>query len=1215
MKSYIPLALVILIFTNAFWMEEGDYYASESEEGTRGFIDTPVQNFNLTFNPPMFYNDRYNTNTWDHVAFVVLVRENTTSMKRANDNQSNTLMTAQEIHQSLFVPLDLVVHQTRSKRTAVLESVVSSQMPYDSSVLESMRAMRANFSWPTYYLGVQYHGHGDFLNALGSQLYNYWNCTGFPSWNVDGKDPHVGGHPNPYYWPFQQNIRNRISAGQTTSRVKITASAGHGKYPLGSCWINVTVQILDQAFTDIPLKMEIIQVQDASNWMNYDNITLGWIAQNQYNRTLFEGKWRDDDPPVISNDRTPRTPTTGEQLRMMVDIKDDTEVYKARAVYRFGEGAVQNVSMTGNGNYTHTVQIPSDSIEPFRYRFIAYDRYGHMSSTTERTLIVKDNDPPVLLNDTTPSRAAAGEQLTFEVQIRDNIGVENAFVEYRFDDGKYINGSMKGNTTYTYQITVPQDGSSILQYIIEAVDESGNWMAAEVRNITLSGTDAPLLPTFVRDLTPTKAAKGDELILKVVVESPVGVQGVSLEYWFELSAHQNVSMELTSNNTYSYVLQVPGEVSSMRYFFSAVDNNGAWNRTEPKTVSFIDTVDSEPPIFEKDPTPRMALAGSQFTFEVHTIDDSGVQWVTVEYWIGNLTPMNVTMTGDGTYTLTINIPSDIDAVLHYRFHAVDTLGNWAHSVVKDVLIKSAVDLENPAFGEDRSGVSGRTGEPFLFSINVTDDTGISIVMMEYWFEGGSHTNISLTAEGDSYWYEMIIPNVGNTTLHYIFHARDISGKLSSTEMKTVLITIPMVHPDDDDVEPDDDDDIAPDDDDIKDDDDTKERSGLTTYLIIGSIIPIIILVIVLIVLLLRKKTKEEEENEEEEELEWGEGEEDEEEEEEPPEEEDMVEHKAPEPGGDVEAEPPEVMDSMVHDLLDDATVVVEKGGHLRIMETARAKKKVVVTSDQVPGFDIIKRIGKGGFSEVFKAKDETGKKVALKIPSSALFEESAEKQRDRFLHEAKNWENLCKEMEDHPGIVKIHSYGLEPMPYISMEYMQRGTLRSVIEELGEEEKIEILCSILETLHNVHHMGVIHRDIKPENIMLNNKGQWKITDWGLSKLLLSSSGSTTKAGNIKATLAYAAPEQIDPDSFGKVDWRTDIYQVGVLAYEMLTGARPFEGEPSRIIFSVVSRRPMGPRAVNKDIPEHISKTIMVALEKKKKDRWQSAMEFKKALEGK
>ncbi len=198
-------------------------------------------------------------------------------------------------------------------------------------------------------------------------------------------------------------------------------------------------------------------------------------------------------------------------------------------------------------------------------------------------------------------------------------------------------------------------------------------------------------------------------------------------------------------------------------------------------------------------------------------------------------------------------------------------------------------------------------------------------------------------------------------------------------------------------------------------------------------------------------------------------------------------------------------------------------------------------------------IGVGGIARVFRAENTvSGENVALKIP--VHFNETAGK---CFMKEIKAWEDL-----NHENIVNIHEVNILPVPYVEMEYIGQS-LAEVKKPLGPEEAARIVRGIAEGLSYAHSQGIIHRDIKPHNILLTEAGIPKITDWGMSKVM----GAYLPHTITGFSLSYAAPEQIAPDQFGDTDQRTDIYQLGVVFYELLTGELPFAGDD----ISLVTRR--------------------------------------------
>ena len=237
-------------------------------------------------------------------------------------------------------------------------------------------------------------------------------------------------------------------------------------------------------------------------------------------------------------------------------------------------------------------------------------------------------------------------------------------------------------------------------------------------------------------------------------------------------------------------------------------------------------------------------------------------------------------------------------------------------------------------------------------------------------------------------------------------------------------------------------------------------------------------------------------------------------------------------------------------------------------------------------------MGEGGFGRVFKAINKENKQVALKIPKS--FDKRSEK---TFITEVSNWSHL-----DHPNIVKLLDYKILPIPYIETEFCE-GRLEKGMKSL--QEAVSIVYEIAKGLEFAHNKNIIHGDVKLSNILIKN-GVYKISDWGLSKLKIDE--SVTLSG---ATPSYAAPEQISQE-FGKADERTDIYQLGNVFYELLTGRLPFEGDISQIYSSILTTQPIKPADINSNA-KPVNDIIMKCLKKNKNSRYSSMGELIKELE--
>lgn len=246
-------------------------------------------------------------------------------------------------------------------------------------------------------------------------------------------------------------------------------------------------------------------------------------------------------------------------------------------------------------------------------------------------------------------------------------------------------------------------------------------------------------------------------------------------------------------------------------------------------------------------------------------------------------------------------------------------------------------------------------------------------------------------------------------------------------------------------------------------------------------------------------------------------------------------------------------------------------------------------------------IGRGGIAYVYGANRKSdGKKVAIKIPIS--FDEMTGK---CFLNEIQAWETLR-----HRNIVEVYGVNILPVPYVEMEFVP-GSLEAVAKPLPVWKAVYIVRGIADALSYAHAHGIIHRDIKPHNILVTEDLTPKITDWGMSKVLATDARKSSIAG---FSLSYAAPEQVSPAEYGRTDVRTDIYQLGVLFYELVTGSIPFGGESIVAVGNAILREsPAPPSEYNPDAAV-LDRIILRCLEKDPARRYQSAAELLTALSG-
>lgn len=238
-------------------------------------------------------------------------------------------------------------------------------------------------------------------------------------------------------------------------------------------------------------------------------------------------------------------------------------------------------------------------------------------------------------------------------------------------------------------------------------------------------------------------------------------------------------------------------------------------------------------------------------------------------------------------------------------------------------------------------------------------------------------------------------------------------------------------------------------------------------------------------------------------------------------------------------------------------------------------------------YEILDLIGVGGIGRVYRARDpKVDRIVALKILSPDHGDDP--EWIERFTREAKALARL-----NHPHIVQVHAFGTEPLPHLVMEFVDGVNLRQAMEEggLSAREALVIVPKLCEALHYAHEHGVLHRDIKPENILVDTEGRVKLVDFGLAKLHdeTALAFTLTQSGTKLGTVAYMAPEQIEKPS--DVDHRADIYSLGVVFYEMLTGELPLGRFPS-------------PSEANGTDPR-LDSVVLRTLEKKREKRYPDA----------
>src|SRR3984957_8597643 len=267
--------------------------------------------------------------------------------------------------------------------------------------------------------------------------------------------------------------------------------------------------------------------------------------------------------------------------------------------------------------------------------------------------------------------------------------------------------------------------------------------------------------------------------------------------------------------------------------------------------------------------------------------------------------------------------------------------------------------------------------------------------------------------------------------------------------------------------------------------------------------------------------------------------------------------------------------------------------------------------DRIGRYKIVRELGRGAMGVVYHAIDPNiGRPVAIKTINLAtvLKPDEQERMRERLFREARSAGILS-----HPGIVTIYDVEQQgDLAYIAMEYVDGPTLDQMLSEskpLAAEQMFSIMGQTANALDYAHQKGIVHRDIKPANIMIAADGTTKITDFGIAKI--TTSEQFTMTGSIVGTPHYMSPEQVQGQT---VDGRSDQFSLAVIAFEMLSGEKPYTGEHlTTVVYKIVAEEPIAPHRINSTLSGPIENALRKGLAKKADARYRTCSEFIDALE--
>ena len=274
------------------------------------------------------------------------------------------------------------------------------------------------------------------------------------------------------------------------------------------------------------------------------------------------------------------------------------------------------------------------------------------------------------------------------------------------------------------------------------------------------------------------------------------------------------------------------------------------------------------------------------------------------------------------------------------------------------------------------------------------------------------------------------------------------------------------------------------------------------------------------------------------------------------------------------------------------------GGSFSLINDAEETRDAA-TFTKVAHFELVERLGMGEFGTVWKARDTIlDRTVALKIPRREQLDAASI---EKFMREARAAAQLR-----HPNIVSTHEVGRHAdILYIVSDYIRGVSLADVIldHRLGVRESVAITSKVADALEHAHRNGVIHRDLKPSNILLDDRGEPHLMDFGLAKRREGEISITTE-GAILGTPAYMSPEQARGEAL-HVDGRSDVYSLGVILFQLLTGELPFRGSTRMLLQKVINDDPPSPRTLDGQVPKDLDTICLKCMEKDPRRRYDTA----------
>lgn len=509
----------------------------------------------------------------------------------------------------------------------------------------------------------------------------------------------------------------------------------------------------------IPADGEIIEysfwVKDAkNNWARSENVSIG-VGDNE--PPLFGAVWVS---PL----------TTGEAGFFSVNITDNISVRSVMFDYTINGYLRSNLSVrnrTGD-SWNISVVVPNNTTS-LEYHFWANDTSANMNRTTNLTPAVVDNDHP-LLGEITSTPLMTGESAVFSLNITDNIGVDGLFFDFTVNGTVRYNWTVNNRTedTWTITITVPVHATE-LEYYFWGRDANNNWVRTSNETRPVLDNIAPTFGIMWNGSVTT----GDAAIFSVNITENIEVSFVFFDFLINGLNNFNWSVTNTTGTSWYISIILPSNATTIQFSFWVNDTSGNVNSTIP---DLLQVADDDKPVLGSG-WHGSVTTGDQVLFSMNITDNVAIGSVQFDFLINGVSRWNLTVVNNtgNSWHVTVTIPSDASSI-EYNFWVNDTSANWAKVAVDTLAV---IDNDDPSL-VDTWNSALTTGDPAVFSINISDNVAIDTVWFDFALDGGQSRNLSVTNQSGTVWdITLMIPGDA-TGISYGFSVNDTSDNWMST---------------------------------------------------------------------------------------------------------------------------------------------------------------------------------------------------------------------------------------------------------------------------------------------------------------------------------------------------------------------------------------------------------------------------------------------------